>query len=484
MARSKQTDDSSTRSTLTVRRSGTPYFSYSSKVLVDDCYFQVVKGPHKGMQLPLHKEILHIGRQEEWCDLVLADDPLVSARHARILVGESGIRVMDLESRNGVFLERYRICDAYVTPGNKIQIGNTVLSLRANKNQQKELKIHYSDESGMLAGRSPQMRQIFSVLSRLKDRDIPILLSGETGTGKTSIAQALHLQSNRKNGPFVVVNCGALSPSLIESSLFGHEKGAFTGAIQQHQGYFEQAKGGTLFLDELGELPLELQPRLLDVLERRKLQRLGGTQEIETDFRLLAATHRELAKEVQAGRFREDLFYRLSVINLEVPPLRERLEDLPLLVEVLLTGMVEEEEVEISQEALQKLEGYLWPGNVRQLRNVLQRALAYATSSLIGEEEIIFPNTDTMPYTTTKSPKKQNYGTESSEHLGTGDVHVSFIVDGNESLKDMVARTEKGLLLYALNLMEWNVPKAAVMLEISPSWLYKRIEKYSLKKNL
>ena len=198
------------------------------------------------------------------------------------------------------------------------------------------------------------MRKLFTMLERLGKRDVSVVFNGETGTGKTLIAEALHAQSHRQSGPFVVVNCGALPASLIEGALFGYEKGAFTGAQRAHAGYFEQAHGGTLFLDEIGEIPLELQPKLLTVLESHKVTRLGSTSEVATDFRLITATHKDLPLEIAEGRFREDLYYRLAPITVTVPPLRARREDITLLVQRLL-DVVAPGDIRLTAHAIRKL---------------------------------------------------------------------------------------------------------------------------------
>jgi DNA-binding NtrC family response regulator len=223
------------------------------------------------------------------------------------------------------------------------------------------------------------MRRLMAELERVAPSNASVLLLGETGTGKEVIAHALHEASPRAGAPFEVVDCGALMPTLIASELFGHERGAFTGADQQHQGAFERADGGTIFLDEIGELPEQLQVRLLGVLERRSFRRVGGTKPISVDVRIVAATHRDLRRWVNRGQFRQDLYYRLAVARLEIPPLRERTEDIPLLVEHFLGEMGVEKPVEhvVPGAVLETLKSYHWPGNVRELRNFVESALAF-----------------------------------------------------------------------------------------------------------
>jgi DNA-binding NtrC family response regulator len=236
-----------------------------------------------------------------------------------------------------------------------------------------------------MIGQSMKMRQIFGLIKRIAPMDVSVIIQGETGTGKELVARAVHELSNRKKGPMVVLDCGAIPPNLIESELFGHEKGSFTGAVASRPGAFERAQGGTIFLDELGELRLDLQPKLLRVLENREVRRVGGNDVIEVDCRVIAATNRDLVKEIAAGNFREDLYFRLSVIHIHLPPLRQRRDDIP---HILKRELAEPEVVErhgrkrFSPEALGMLMAYAWPGNVRELVNVLSHVLTFSE----GEE--------------------------------------------------------------------------------------------------
>jgi two-component system response regulator GlrR len=243
---------------------------------------------------------------------------------------------------------------------------------------------------GSLVGTSVAMRGCFALLERAATRDVTVLLEGETGTGKSQAAQALHQASARRDKPFLVVDCGAIPSNLLESELFGHEKGAFTGAVGRREGAFEEAQGGTIFLDEIGELPAELQPKLLRVLESREIRRVGSNTWQPVDVRLIAATHRDLRAEVNAGRFRSDLFFRLAVLRIPMPSLRQRPEDLPLMVEQILSSLRADPErtgALRTPEFIARLQHAAWPGNVRELRNYLERCLVFEEVLAISEEE-------------------------------------------------------------------------------------------------
>jgi two-component system NtrC family response regulator len=260
---------------------------------------------------------------------------------------------------------------------------------RQNQELRSVLNRRYS--FGSLIGKSKPMLELYQVLERVAPTRANVLVTGESGTGKELVAQALHYNSPRAEGPFVAVNCSALSPTLLESELFGHEKGAFTDARQGRAGRFEMADGGSLFLDEIGEMDHSLQVKLLRVLQERRFERVGGSRSIEMDVRLIAATNRDLKKEVAAGNFREDLFYRLNVVRLELPALRERLDDLPLLVEHFLKKFIEYERSAaraLSPEALRLMFAYSWPGNVRELENVIERGLVLASGAEILPEDL------------------------------------------------------------------------------------------------
>jgi DNA-binding NtrC family response regulator len=319
---------------------------------------------------------------------VVLDDPMVSRLHARIDVEERDYVLRDLGSTNGTRVGTTRIREACLEDGSVIELGATRLTFRLS-DEPFEIRLAHEDRFEGLLGRSVAMRELFAICDKVAPTEAPVILQGETGTGKDLVARALHARSLRRDRPFVVLDCAAIPPGLIESELFGHEKGAFTGAIAARAGVFERADGGTVFLDELGELPLELQPKLLRCLESGEVMRVGGERPIRVDFRVIAATHRDLPRSITENRFRADLYYRLAVIRLAVPPLRDRREDIPLLAAHFARAVLgDAARPALPADTLDALFGELtrhdWPGNVRELRNVVERAIILADPKLLG----------------------------------------------------------------------------------------------------
>ena len=306
------------------------------------------------------------------CDVVLTD-PQVSRRHAELAISPDGIRVKDLGSTNGTWYQGTRVTEVVVPLGATIKIGGA--SVRISAGDTPSLPPSDSDHFGKMAGQSVAMRELFAVLEMAAPSDATVLVEGESGTGKELAAQAVHDASSRAQGAFVVVDCSAIAENLIDSHLFGHVKGAFTGADRERKGAFVEASGGTLFLDELGELPLAVQAKLLRVLEAQTVQPVGADRPIKVDTRVVAATHRDLSRMVAAKEFRFDLFYRLAVVHVALPPLRERLEDLPHLIATFYQRRGSDPGP-IDGDNLERMRRYAWPGNVRELRNVLERAWA------------------------------------------------------------------------------------------------------------
>ena len=341
------------------------------------CRIEVTSGPDAGLVRDIEASVIRIGARRG-NDVQLTDSK-VSGLHAEIRLDDRGYRLRDLDSTNGTYVSGLRINDVYVQPGAQIALGSTRMKFDP-LGESIEIELADTDRFGSMIGRSVKMRELFARLEKLARSDATVLVTGETGAGKELVAEALHDHSPRKDGPFVVLDCGSIPPNLIESELFGHERGAFTGATSSYSGAFERAHGGTVFLDEIGELPLAMQPKLLRVLERKEVRRVGGTKTIEVDVRIVAATNRDLGVEVNRGRFREDLYYRLAVARAHVPPLRERKDDLPLLIEHILATTPGGEAASIAQETIDLMMKHDWPGNVRELRNVIERAVLLAES--------------------------------------------------------------------------------------------------------
>ncbi len=326
-------------------------------------------------------------------DVVLEDDT-VSRYHCRIIQEQDQYLVQDCGSTNGTFVNRVRVREAYLKPGSTVTVGKTDLRFQS-LDERVEVGPANRDRFGRIVGTSPRMREIFGILERISPSGVTVVVEGETGTGKEVVARTIHEASTRADKPFVVFDCGAVPENLIESELFGHEKGSFTGAIGARQGLFEVAQGGTIFLDELGELTMDLQPKLLRALEQREIRRVGSNKPVKIDVRVIAATNRNLADEVKAGRFREDLFYRLTVVRLILPPLRDRKEDLPHLIKHVLERGAFNRNASgtprvkgFSRDALDAMMAYAWPGNVRELVNVIERACAYSDLDYITVEDL------------------------------------------------------------------------------------------------
>ncbi|MEG2004845.1 MAG: sigma-54 dependent transcriptional regulator, partial [Bilophila sp.] len=312
-----------------------------------------------------------------------------------------------------------------------------------------------------IIGRSRAIRDMLALVDRAGPSRATVLITGESGTGKELVARAIHFSSPRSQEPFVSVNCMALNPGVLESELFGHEKGSFTGAVALRRGRFEQASGGTLFLDEVGELTPELQVKLLRVLQERRFERVGGSEEIEVDIRIVAATNRDLMPLVQAGIFREDLYYRLNVVHIPIPPLRERVEDIPLLLSHFAYMCARDNGIEpktFATSALNHLSGYEWPGNIRQLQNVVERCLVLVPGEVITLEDLPAEIRD-----------------EEAQFKSAVD-----LLPVQLDLADTLERIEAALIRRALVRAEFVQAKAAELLGISKSLMQYKLKKYSI----
>ena len=345
-------------------------------------------------------------------------DPSVSRRHLRLTPVPEGVHAVDLGSTNGTRFQGERIADAVVTLDAALAIGKTRIELARHVDRQ-PIPLSRRRRFGELIGTSGPMRQAYALLERAAEVDVTLLIEGETGTGKELAARAVHQHSARAARAFQIVDCGAVSPTLIEAELFGHVRGSFTGADRDRAGAFELAHQGTLFFDEIGELPLALQPKLLRALETREVRRIGGSTQIPVDVRFIAATNRDLAAEVKAGRFREDLYYRLNVFRVVMPPLRTHREDIPSLVKHFLEALGAPG---LSEETLGRIVQLDWPGNVRELRNAVQRAVVLARGN---------------PSSPPPSAQAQAQAREETGSRPGGD--FSFAIDAARPFKDVKA---------------------------------------------
>jgi transcriptional regulator with GAF, ATPase, and Fis domain len=358
----------------------------------------IVHGPDAGREKEISKARFSGGRSMI-NDLVLSDKS-VSGSHFEIVSCDDGYRLRDLGSTNGLYVGDLQVKEVYLRPGTTFRAGHSEIRFVPTTDIV-EIPLSNRDRFHGVIGSSLKMREIFALLEKVAPSELTVLITGETGTGKELVAQAIHNASPRRARPMVVLDCSAIPRDLMESTVFGHERGSFTGAVGQHKGVFEQAQGGTIFLDEIGELDLALQPKLLRVLENRELKRVGGDKTLRIDVRVVAATNRDLRQMINAGTFREDLYFRLSVIQVELPPLRERLEDIPPLVQTFLRQLGERwnRPLAMSAEAMQALKAQQWSGNVRELRNVVERAASFADGNVIARADLHFHPEPAAPST-------------------------------------------------------------------------------------
>jgi DNA-binding NtrC family response regulator len=424
-------------------------------VNVRRCRLEVVAGPDAGKIIELAQPTIMIGRTG--ADLNLTD-PKVSSLHAELRLQADGYRLRDLGSTNGTHVRGVRVVDGFIAPGATIQIGKSAVVFDPLDESVSVPLWHESKLHGLIGASAP-MRQLFDMISRFAQSDATVLIQGETGAGKEGVAEAIHLCSPRKDGPFIVLDCSAIPEQLFEDQIFGHEQGAFTGAGKATVGVFEAAHGGTLFLDEIGELPLDVQSKLLRAVETRKVRRIGSTKVIASDVRIVAATNRDLATEVNRGTFRSDLFYRLSVAKLSVPALRERREDIPLLVEHFLrqlTATIGSKDPRLPDDFAARAQRHAWPGNVRELRNAVERAC-------------LLPNHPTLGFEA--PPKKEG-------SFGSVDIDVPFKV----AKQQLVDEFDRKYLEQLLEAHDNNISAAARAAGIERMSIYKMIRRLGLDK--
>jgi DNA-binding NtrC family response regulator len=416
----------------------------------------VVKGPDRGETITLEARPRTVG-SGAGCDVQLSD-PAISRRHLEIERGPEGVVVRDLGSTNGSFVQGARFTELTLGFGTEVTIGKTVLKYVP---EEEAIELPPSDEEtfGGLLGRDPKLRKLFRLLADVAVTDATVLIEGETGTGKELFAEEIHRHSARKDGPFVVFDCGAVPDDLIESALFGHVKGAFTGAVSDRPGAFEQADGGTLFLDEIGELSPAVQPALLRALDKQAVRPVGGTAYARASVRVVAATNRNLRAEVSARRFREDLYYRVAVVRMLVPPLRERPDDVPLLVEHFVRQFAGGRSLEVERGDMERLRRHTWLGNVRELRNAIERACALSHGDRLELDEAF----DDRPLTTS----------------GTINVDLPF----KTAKAQVIDNFEREYMRILLKRHDGNLSAAARAAEVDRKHLRELLRKHGLRES-
>jgi transcriptional regulator with GAF, ATPase, and Fis domain len=443
---------------------------------------------------------IRLGAMED-NDVVLRDETS-SRYHAKILQDTNGYLILDNGSTNGTFVNRVRVREAYLRHGCTIHLGESELKFWAGE-EDIEILPSRKDYCGDLVGGHPRMREIYSIIEKIAPTNTTVVIEGETGTGKEVVAQTIHRLSPRGGGPIMVFDCGAVPENLIESELFGHEKGSFTGAIMTRQGLFEMGDTGTIFLDELGELPLDLQPKLLRALEQREIRRVGGARSMKVDVRIIAATNRNLEDEVRAGRFRQDLFYRLSVVRLVLPPLRERAEDIPMLVRHILANNSynkskggEAKVKKVSSEAMSLMSAYRWPGNVRELVNAIERAVSFAETDTIephdlpetvregtgapsraGTQSRAQTNAPARPQSVPPQPFLSPAATATPARPGPESFDATF----KDAKERWVATFERDYVLTILRKNNGNISHAAREADIDRKYFRKLMKKYDIE---
>ncbi|QDE65610.1 MULTISPECIES: sigma-54 interaction domain-containing protein [Myxococcus] len=413
----------------------------------------VLSGPESGQSHALTKPEYVLGKAPT-CDIVLTDKT-ISREHLKLTVHDEHVVATDLGSRNGSSCDGRRFTELELHPGTVITLGTTELKLVPEETAKRTLLLSSRDRFGALVGNSRRMREVFTLLERLSPGGADVLIQGETGTGKDLCAEAIHQASRRASGPFVIVDLAGVAPSLIESELFGHVKGAFTNAQSDRAGAFERAHNGTVFLDEVGELPLELQPRLLRVLERRQVKRVGANDYVTVNMRVVTATHRDLEDAVRQGKFRRDLYHRLAVLRVTMPSLRERPEDIPLLIDTMLeqTGRPPSA---LSDQTRALLTQYPWPGNVRELRNVVEQVVN------LGEEAL---------------PELESADSERGH--SAADLDLPF----KEAKERLVEGFERDYLRNLLERCEGNISRASREADIDRVYLRKLLKKHGIEPN-
>lgn len=439
----------------------------------------IVEGEQKGKEFSISKTKTFVGRSP--VNDIVVKDTSISSTHFELRAEEEGLLLRDMGSTNGTLLGGCRIREVFLAPNTTFRAGNTTFSFQPG-DEVVEIPLSTDEHFQGVIGRSVAMREVFATLAKVSPSELTCLIEGDTGTGKERIARAIHDASRRSSKPYVVLDCSSIPKDLMESYVFGHEKGAFTGAVSQSKGAFEQANGGTLFMDEIGELDLSLQPKLLRVLENREFKRVGGTQVVRTDVRVIAATNRDLRQMVNEGTFREDLYFRLGVINIGLPSLRERREDIPLLVESFLADVgsrrPDQPKLRLTADALEMLLSYAWPGNVRELKNVIERAGSLANESTIERSDLQLSHPMSSSARAQASVQIQVKEPDSNEvsHI-TVDLNLAY-KDGKQVVLDAY---EYDYLKKLITEFDGNISQASKQAGLTRFHLRELLKKHDLK---
>lgn len=430
--------------------------------------FVITQGPDTGRFVRLDDQPLTVGSGSE-CEVVLRDDT-VSRKHLQIVPEAGEILLRDLGSRNGSFFRGARFRELWIDFGAEITLGRTTLKYLPREETMGGTPSSASSYGGLL-GTSPAMRELFGLLDRVAAHDTTVLIEGETGTGKELVAEEIHRHSARAAGPFVVFDCGTVARELLASALFGHERGAFTGADSARRGAFAEAQRGTLLLDEIGELPLELQTALLRALDKKQVRRLGTDRYQTLDVRVIAATHRDLLRDVEQGRFREDLFFRLAVVRLRLPPLRERREDLEMLVRHFARELGGGQDWQLSARDMGRLAAAPLAGNVRELRNIVERAIVAADGTTL--------NLDVRALELAGAESQRGRASAPEPNGRTEGELPSF----REAREQVLGGFEREYLSKLIERHEGNLSAAAREAKIDRKQLRKLLRRYDLKRD-
>ena len=436
---------------------------------IETCKLVVIEGDDAGKELTIHKSIIRIGANDR-NDFILNDDT-VSRFHCEIRQVSGEYLLVDKQSTNGTFIGKLKVREAFLYKHCEILIGNSLVRFVPVIEEMRIYPIT-GQTYGDMVGSSPRMHDVYGLIDKIAPSELSVVIEGETGTGKELAAKAIHSRSRRHKGPLVIFDCSAFPENLLESELFGHEKGAFSGAVRTHRGVFERANGGTIFFDELGEMSKNLQPKFLRALESGEIRRVGGERTLKTDVRIIAATNRNLSSMVKDGEFRQDLFYRMAKVTIALPPLRERLEDLSALTRHFVEQIQENHAhqtnvLAFSKDALEVMAQYDWPGNIRELRNVVERSIAFCEAEYVNANDL--PN-DLQTKLGCRPDRSQS---QSRKDLtpGTG---------LKEAKEKMIAHFEKDYLFGLLERHNMNISRVAREAGIDRRHVYRLMKKYEI----